>query len=126
MIVIDTSALCAVIFNETAAASCEAAIISDSDRRISAETAAEALIVADNRGGGSDLRALLARLNVEMVPVTPANIERVAEAYRRWGKGNHPAGLNFGDCFAYALAKELGCPLLFVGNDFARTDVMRA
>lgn len=84
------------------------------------------MIVADSRGGGSDLRALLARLKVEIVPVTPANIERVAEAYRRWGKGNHPAGLNFGDCFAYALAKELACPLVFIGNDFARTDVMRA
>ncbi len=126
MIVIDTSALAAVIFSEAAAASCEAAIISDSDRRISAGTAAEVMIVADSRGGGSDLRALLKRLNVEIVPVTPSNIERVAEAYRRWGKGNHPAGLNFGDCLAYALAKELSCPLVFIGNDFARTDVMRA
>jgi len=84
------------------------------------------MIVADSRGGGSDLRGLLKRLNVEIVPVTPANIERVAEAYRRWGKGNHPAGLNFGDCFAYALAKELACPLVFIGNDFARTDVVQA
>jgi ribonuclease VapC len=126
VIVIDTSALCAIIFNETTAARCEAAIISDSDRRISAGTAAEAMIVADNRGGGSDLRALLSRLNVEIMPVTPANIERVADAYRRWGKGNHSASLNFGDCFAYALAKELACPLVFIGNDFSRTDVMRA
>jgi ribonuclease VapC len=126
VIVIDTSALAAIIFSEPAAANCEAAIISDSDRRISAGTAAEAMIVADSRGGGSDLRALLTRLNVEIVPVTSINIERVAEAYRRWGKGNHRAGLNFGDCFSYALAKELACPLVFIGNDFARTDVMRA
>ena len=84
------------------------------------------MIVADKRGGGSDLRALLARLNVEIMPVTPTNIERVADAYRRWGRGNHPAGLNFGDCFAYALAKELACPLVFIGRGFARTDVMRA
>ena len=60
------------------------------------------------------------------MPVTPIRAERVAEAYRQWGKGNHPARLNFGDCFAYALAKELACPLVFIGNDFARTDVMRA
>lgn len=57
--------------------------------------------------------------------MTAATADQVADAYRQWGKGNHPASLNFGDCFAYALAKELGCPLLFVGNDFARTDVMR-
>lgn len=126
MIVIDTSALAAIIFSEPAAANCEAVILSDSDRRISAGTAAEAMIVADNRGVGSALRALLTRLNVEIAPVTPANIERVADAYRQWGKGNHPAGLNFGDCFAYALAKELACPLVFIGRDFARTDVMRA
>jgi ribonuclease VapC len=126
VIVIDTSALAAIIFNEPAAGNCETMIVSDSDRKMSAGTAAEAMIVADSRGGGSELRALLTRLNVEVVPVTPANIERVAEAYRRWGKGNHPASLNFGDCFAYALAKELSCPLVFIGNDFARTDVMRA
>ncbi len=126
MIVIDTSALAAILFDEPVAKTCEAAIIADSDRRISAGTAAEAMILADSRGGGSGLRALIARLKIEIVPVTSANVERVADAYRQWGKGRHPASLNFGDCFAYALAKELNCPLVFIGNDFARTDVMHA
>jgi ribonuclease VapC len=55
--------------------------------------------------------------------VTPASARHVARAYERWGKGFHPAGLNFGDCFAYALAKEHSCPLLFVGKDFSKTDI---
>jgi ribonuclease VapC len=58
--------------------------------------------------------------------MTAASARRIAEAYARWGKGVHPAGLNFGDCFACELAKEHSCPLLFVGDDFAKTDVKRA
>ena len=87
---------------------------------------AEAMIVANSRGVGKRMRSLIEQLNIEIVPVTTAGAEQVAEAHNQWGKGNHPAGLNFGDCFAYALAKELNCPLVFIGNDFARTDVMRA
>ena len=63
------------------------------------------------------------RGNAEIVSVTPASARRIAEAYEAWGKGVHPAALNFGDCFAYALAKEQGCPLLYVGGDFAKTDI---
>lgn len=59
-------------------------------------------------------------------PVAPMDADTVADAYDRWGKGVHPAGLNFGDCFAYALAKSQNCPLLFVGDDFAQTDVESA
>lgn len=59
-------------------------------------------------------------------PVAPVDADKVADAYDRWGKGVHPAGLNFGDCFAYALARVRGCPLLFVGDDFRRTDITSA
>ncbi len=66
---------------------------------------------------------MLRGLGVEIEPVDEAIAVQVADAYARWGKGAHPAGLNFGDCFAYACARRLGASLLFVGNDFARTDV---
>jgi ribonuclease VapC len=59
----------------------------------------------------------------DFVPVTAASARRIAEAYERWGKGVHLAGLNLGDCFAYVVAKEYSCPLLFVGEDFSKTDI---
>ncbi len=57
--------------------------------------------------------------------MTPAAAQRIAHAYAKWGKGVHPAALNFGDCFAYEVAKDRGCPLLYVGDDFAKTDIKR-
>lgn len=126
MIVIDSSALLAMVLEEPEADRCRKATDEGGELRISAATVAETLIVANSRSVRTLVDALLARLDIEVVPVTAITAERVADAYRQWGKGNHPAGLNFGDCFAYALAKELACPLLFIGNDFARTDVMRA
>jgi ribonuclease VapC len=66
---------------------------------------------------------LIDGLGFEIVTVTAASARRIAQAYKRWGKGAHPAALNFGDCFAYAVAKEHRCRLLYVGEDFARTDV---
>ncbi len=66
---------------------------------------------------------LLEKSAVELVPVTPEHANAARRAWRRFGKGNHPAGLNFGDCFAYALAKTAGEPLLFKGEDFAQTDI---
>lgn len=66
---------------------------------------------------------LIAELGFEVVPVTSAAAPRIAQAYERWGKGVHPAGLNFGDCFAYAAAEEHACHLLYVGDAFARTDI---
>ena len=68
---------------------------------------------------------LIDELSIQVVPVTRAGAVGAANAYARWGKGRHPAALNFGDCLSYALAAERGCPLLYVGNDFARTDVAR-
>ena len=69
---------------------------------------------------------LLVMTRMEIVPVTRAHADIARAAYRKFGKGNHPASLNFGDCFAYALAQETGEPLLFKGEDFARTDIVPA
>ena len=123
---LDTSALMAVLLGEPAGVACAAILSSEARLLISAGTLAEALIVAGNRGIGTEMATLVAEGGVEVVPVTAATAARVAEAYVAWGKGNHPAGLNFGDCFAYALAHETGYPLLYVGHDFARTNVAAA
>ncbi len=93
---------------------------------ISAGTLAEALIVADRRGIAPEMQQLIKGLGIEIVSLTPSGANAVALAYRTWGKGIHAAGLNFGGCFAYALAAERNCPLLFVGDDFSKTDVRAA
>lgn len=93
---------------------------------ISAGTLAEALIAASRRGIAAELESLVEGLGFEVVPLTAAAAGQVAAVYTRWGKGAHPAGLNFGDCFAQALAEEQGCPLLFVGEDFSRTGITPA
>lgn len=126
MIVADTSALMAMLLGEPEGEACAAAIEASDVLLISSGTLAEALIVAARRGIGEEMQRVIDELGFEVVPVMSAAAVRVAEAYGRWGKGIHPAGLNFGDCFAYELATERGCPLLFVGDDFGRTDVARA
>jgi len=93
---------------------------------MSAGTAAEALVLAGQRGFRPALEEMLTEFAIEIVPLAAADVVRVADAYARWGRGNHPAGLNFGDCFAYALARTRECPLLFIGNDFSRTDIEAA
>jgi len=125
MIVVDTSALMAILQEEPEANACSNAVEADAEVLASAGTVAEALIVARRRQLGGDMERLIDELGFEIVAVTPASARRVARAYDQWGKGIHPAGLNFGDCFAYALAKERSCPLLFIGNDFSKTDVQR-
>jgi len=123
MIAVDTSALMAIVLNEPEADACINAIVADPGLVISAGTAAEALTVAGRRGVAAEMNVLLDELGFEIVAVTGASARRVAEAYQRWGKGAHGAGLNFGDCFAYEAAKTHGCGLLYVGSDFAKTDV---
>lgn len=125
MIVVDTSALIAIATGETAGTKC-AVKLSGEKAAISAGTMAEALIVAKARGVSAELDRLLERPNIEIVPVTSASARRMADAYARWGKGVHPAALNYGDCFAYELAVYRACPLLFIGKDFAKTDVKSA
>ena len=96
---------------------------------MSVANALEAAIVVEGRGGaaaGSELDAFLETAGVEFAPVTAEHFGAARRAWQRFGKGNHPAALNFGDCFAYALAEAAGEPLLFKGNDFARTDIPSA
>ncbi|KVK42224.1 twitching motility protein PilT [Agrobacterium deltaense] len=124
MIVIDTSALMAILLNEPKADTCAAALETDEPLLISAGTLAETMIVAQRRDRSRELEMLIEGLSAEIRPVTPKSARGVSEAYRIWGKGIHPAGLNFGDCFAYELAKTEGCPLLYVGNDFSQTDIL--
>ena len=126
MIVVDTSALVAIILGEPTADRCLATLESSALVAISAGTLAEALLVAGRRNKLDEMQQLIDGVSPEIVDVTASMARLVADAYRRWGKGFHPAALNFGDCFAYALAAERGCPLLYVGGDFARTDIVAA
>jgi ribonuclease VapC len=126
MIAVDTSALMAIVLDEPQAEACMAALEAEDDILISAGTVAEALIVAARRNVGAEMAELIAGLGFEIVTVTLASARRLADAYAHWGKGIHPAALNFGDCFAYEVAKEHGCPLLYVGKDFSRTGIRPA
>ena len=126
MIAVDTSALMAVILGEPEAIACMAVLKSEPRLLISAGTVAEAMIVAGRRNAGIAMRSLIDGLGFDIITVTASTARRMADAYARWGKGVHPAGLNFGDCFAYAVAQEHGCTLLFVGRDFAQTDIVSA
>lgn len=125
MITVDTSALMAILLDEPPASRC-GQILASERVTISAATVAEALIVAERRGLRREMTDLIDGLDLEVASVSGATARRVADIYARWGKGEHPAALNFGDCFAYELAKARGCPLLYVGLDFARTDVVSA
>lgn len=123
MIVLDTSAALAVLLNEPSATVLLGQLASAERVLISAGTLAEMHIVAGRRGLSEELQEFLALIEAEIVPVTADMARAMKDAYRQWGKGFHPAGLNFGDCFAYALAKGHDLPLLFVGSDFSRTDI---
>jgi ribonuclease VapC len=123
LIVVDTSALMEIVLDDTLAEACSAVLESAEDASICAGTLAEALMVAGRRGVAREMETLVRGVGIGVVPVTEAAARRVCEAYGRWGKGVHPAGLNFGDCFAYALAAERACALLFVGEGFSRTDI---
>lgn len=122
MIAVDTSALMAVLLDEPTAGGCTE-ILANERCTVSAATLAEALIVADRRGLRSEMTDLIDGLDLKVVSVSAATARRVADAYARWGKGVHPSALNFGDCFAYDLARTNDCPLLYVGLDFGRTDI---
>jgi ribonuclease VapC len=126
MIAADTSALMSILLSEPEADACTAILESESHVLISAGTVAEAMIVGRRRNLGEEMAALIEDLAFEVVTVTPAAAHRIAAAYQRWGKGVHPAGLNFGDCFSYEVAKEHTCRLLYVGGDFAKTDIESA
>jgi ribonuclease VapC len=125
VIVVDTSALLAVVLKERSATACMRVLENEDDIPISAGTLAESLIVAGRRKVAHVMFALIDEISCQVVPVTRADAVAAAAAYARRGKGVHPAGLTYGGCFAYALAAQHGCKLLFVGGDFGRTDIGR-
>ncbi len=126
--VLDTSALLALLFDEPEAEDFRAALEDDATRFVSAATLLETALVIETRKGepgGRELDTLLRVADVVVVPVDADHVAEARRAYRRFGKGRHAAGLNVGDLFAYALARTAGEPLLFKGQDFAKTDVGR-
>lgn len=124
--VIDTSALVAILTGEPEQTRFIHAISGASQCLLSTANWVETSIVVETRYGPAGLHhldRLLARANIETAAVDANQAHRAREAYQRYGKGRHPAGLNFGDCFSYALAATRSEPLLFKGNDFAQTDI---
>ena len=120
MIVVDTSALISIALAEPEDERCMRSLY-DADRvLIAAATMIETLIVAFGRDCEAPIRAIFDRFGLIVEPLTEARARAAADGYRRYGKGWHPAALSFGDSFAYALAIEHACPLLFVGQDFAK------
>jgi ribonuclease VapC len=126
--VLDTSALLALLLDESEAEEFRTAVEDDATRLVSAATLLEtALIIEARKGepGGRELDILIHKAEIIVVPVDAEHVTEARRAYRRFGRGRHAAGLNFGDVFAYALARLSGEPLLFKGNDFTRTDIGR-
>jgi ribonuclease VapC len=124
--VIDTSALVAVLLQESDADRVAQAIDASSPRLLSAASLLEASIIIESRkgaAGGRELDLLMYRAGIEVVAVDQNQAETARAAWRQFGKGRHPAGLNYGDCFAYALARSRRLPLLFRGNGFSQTDI---
>ena len=124
--IVDTSAVLAVLFDEPDAEHYVRALAGASRCRMSVVSFLEAAIVLESRAGaaaGPDLDLLLERAPIELEPVTLEHAHAARRAWQRFGRGNHRAALNFGDCFAYALAEATREPLLFKGQDFALTDI---
>jgi len=127
--VIDTSALVAILCDEPEAALFEEALERDSTRLISAATLLETSIVIEARFGevgGRELDLLVYKAQIAVEPFDQEQTEIAREAYRTYGKGRHPAALNYGDCFAYALSIARGEPLLYKGDDFSKTGIRSA
>jgi ribonuclease VapC len=127
--IIDTSAIIAILFAEHDAARYAAAIAGADECRVSAATYVETAIVVEAQtqdAGSRQVDAFFRRAGIRIEPVTLEQAYIARQAFTDFGKGRHPAGLNYGDCFSYALAKARGEGLLFKGRDFARTDVVVA
>lgn len=124
--VIDSSALLSILLDEDDSAAMAAAILADPKRLISAVTLLETSVVIEAKkgpAGGRELDLLLHSAAIEVANMTPQQVDIAREAYRRYGKGRHPAKLNLGDCCSYALARHSGEGLLFKGEDFPQTDI---
>jgi ribonuclease VapC len=126
--VVDTSALIAILFGEPENAVFASAIDADREPKVSAVTRVEAMMVylGRRRSEPTDILDLIDVLGLKMMDVDRVQSDRALDAFVRFGKGRHPAGLNFGDCFSYALAATLNEPLLFKGDDFLKTDIVPA
>jgi ribonuclease VapC len=127
--VIDTSAIVAILEDEPERARFVRLVAADVVRLLSAVSRVECTCVIEGRkraAGRAELDRFLHEAAIEVAPVTADQAEIACEVFRRFGRGRHPAGLNIGDTFAYALAKATGEPLLFKGGDFARTDIASA
>lgn len=127
--IVDTSAIIAILQKEPEAPRLGKAMSLDPECLVSAANWLEAGMILFQRFGQQgyyDLQLLVSKTPIEIVSVTPRHADLALRAFRTYGKGVHPARLNFGDCFAYALAKDTGEPLLFKGGDFAQTDVAAA
>ncbi len=127
--IVDSSALLAVLNRELDAERYEAATLSAPRCRMSVANLLEPSIVVESRGGaeaGHELENFLESAEIEPMPVTTAHLVAARRAWRQFGRGRHPAALGFGDCFAYALAQVSGEPLLYKGDEFTRTDVTPA
>ncbi|MBI5504551.1 MAG: type II toxin-antitoxin system VapC family toxin [Deltaproteobacteria bacterium] len=127
--IVDTSAVLAILFEESDAELYARALTQADSCRMSAASFVEAAVVIDSQTkdkGGRQFDAFIRRAAIAIEPVTEEQAHSARQAYADFGKGRHPAGLNFGDCFSYALAKATGEPLLFKGKDFERTDVVSA
>lgn len=125
--VIDTSAVIAILFGEGDAERYGTAIDRDPTRLMSAASVLEACLVVERElgeAGNRELDLLLLKIRIETIAFNEAQLQVARHAFRQFGKGRHPAGLNFGDCFSYALSRTSGEPLLFKGDDFAKTDII--
>lgn len=127
--VLDSSALLALLLDEPEAEAFRLAVEEDETRLVSAATLLETAIVIETRkgeAGGRELDLLIHKADISIVDVDAEQVAAARRAYRRFGRGRHQAGLNYGDLFAYALARTSDEPLLFKGDDFSKTDVRRA
>ena len=125
--VIDTSALVAIFQNEPERRAFNEAIEAAETRSISMASFVETSIIIESRYGPDGMRdfeLFISKAKISLVSVDTEQATIARDAFRHYGKGRHPAGLNFGDCFAYALAKALDEPLLFKGDDFTQTDIV--
>ncbi len=128
MIVVDTSAIIGIALDEQDAGPLLSAISAADEALISAPTALELEIVLRGKTGpnGPSAKRVLEDLVIDIMPFSAEHLVEAIAAFNRYGRGRHPAALNFGDCFSYGLAKTMGAPLLFKGDDFAQTDIRSA
>ena len=126
---VDASAIVAMMTNESDAEALSARLMAADSRMTSpmalweASVAYSRILGLDPQTALREVEAYIRPLEIEVIAIAPTMVAAAVEAYQRFGKGRHPAGLNFGDCFAYACARHLDMPLLFKGDDFSRTDI---